>query len=1565
MPATAYVARIIDQLSTVGTPAGIDPALFNAFVRALGRQFRPPYQTRFDAAEVLGHMGELFEMTRRRGADEIAVRSHFDEGSAVFVTVMCDQPFIVDTILLVLRRRGLEYLGGFNVILAASRDAAGDLVGIGAEGSVSESVVRAEVDGVTEADLPVIEAEIHRALLLSRALVSDFQAMTELVESSAYRLARHADRSPELADSNREGSEFLRWLLSDNFVFMGGVFGDQRFGISREDVLAVSGLPADALTAGWETPALPLPVQVRKSTVESPVHRAGRLDELRIELRTERGDEVRSLYLQGLFTYKAMTQASRNVPVLRQILAHILSKEDARPGSFRYRGLGNAFDSLPTEFLFTASPEEITEMIDRVLEAEQERKVRVYIRQKPGKAMAYALVAMPKGRWSDKMRAEIEGELVRALHGSYSDHGVFIGRYDTMLLHFYLTGVRPLDEDEQSELVRRVTELATPWVDRLYDALLETYGEERADELIIRYGSAFDETYQQRSSMARTLRDIGLLEQLGQDRAALCDVYQDAQGCLNLVIYQRTDIILSDILPVLDNAGLVVIAEHDDAVNPRHGLPVMLDTFRIKEVSGVPTEQVLARAQLLIEGLQAVFTQKIPNDVLNRLILRAGLSWQAVDALRGYNGFARQLGQRYTLARVAEILGDRADLLALLWAFFEARFDPSQQEGREARVQAAGEALLDAVRAVSDVDQDATFRNLHNLIESTLRTNFYRRDRPFHYISFKFDCASVRAMPSPKMKMEIYVHHREVEGVHLRGGKIARGGIRWSDREDFRREILGLVSTQMVKNVLIVPEGSKGGFFLKHPVPRDPRELRRKADELYKVLIRGMLDVTDNYVAGEVVPPPEVVRWDADDPYLVVAADKGTAHLSDTANGLSKDYGFWLGDAFASGGSNGYDHKVVGITARGAWVLARRHFREMGRDPYKDEFTAVGIGDTGGDVFGNGVIESPKMKLLAAFNHLHVFLDPNPDPQRSFDERLRLFREVKGWDHYNQELISAGGGIYSRKAKSIPLSPEVQMMLGVLKPELPVDDVIRLILRMDVDMLLNGGIGTYFKASFESHQDAGDATNDNLRINANELRCRMAFEGGNLGFTQAARIEYAQRGGRVNNDAVDNSGGVDLSDHEVNLKILLNPMVAAGRLSLDDRNALLESMTEEVAQSVLANNDRHGRQLSLDQVRSARDPMQYSRVIDWVTVRGGRSRVELVLPSDEDLARRGSVGQGLTRPELAVLQANVKMHVKKILLSADPGPIPGFDDIVLRYFPKTVQERYRDDIPKHMLHRNIGMTSVLMHVAGEGGLALFPTMMELTGANPAVIAGAWLHAMQLVGADEIMAELRAADASVDAKYQAWVDLNDQVQGLVALWLAPGEPGPLREDKAAIAEVLSNVAGHRATAQEERARARADQYVGIKVPATTAGRIVALEDLVTAREIALLGGKGATGPAGIVRYLAVGEASRILPALRALAVRKTQGRWDAIAMGILKNRFLALLRQMVDGLDIGAKAQLGVDRVAFQLLKGPLGGLQAEMDRVLGDQPDVATLLVAEERIRGFVARTRLAEVGLP
>ena len=768
-----------------------------------------------------------------------------------------------------------------------------------------------------------------------------------------------------------------------------------------------------------------------------------------------------------------------------------------------------------------------------------------------------------------------------------------------------------------------------------------------------------------------------------------------------------------------------------------------------------------------------------------------------------------------------------------------------------------------------------------------------------------------------------------------------------------------LVSTQMIKNVLIVPVGAKGGFRMKHRV-LDRAERRRRADELYKVLIRGLLDLTDNYVDGEVVHPARVVFHDEPDPYLVVAADKGTAHLSNTANGLSAEYGFWLDDAFASGGSNGYDHKEVGITARGGWVTARRHFYEMGLDPDKDEFTCVGIGDTGGDVFGNGVIETPKMKLLAAFNHLHVFIDPNPDPQTSYEERLRLFEAVKGWDHYNPELISEGGGVFSRHAKSIPLSPQLQELLGVLKDELPVEVVIRLLLRLNVDLLWNGGIGTYVKASHEDDLDAGDPSNDQLRINGNELRARIIGEGGNLGFTQSGRIEYALSGGRINTDALDNSGGVDMSDHEVNLKILLNPMVAQGELALPDRNTLLKRMTDEVADQVLHNSDVHGRQMSLDIIRSQADPMSFSRTIGWACSRSGVSPADLRLPTHEELSRRATLGKGLTRPELCVLAAHVKMHVFNDLTAGSPDEIPDFDRRVINYFPGEIQREYRSKILSHMLKPSIGMTVVANDIVGEAGAWFFPGLSELTGASAPAIARAWIHAMALIDAEDLLSAIADSGTSLDVQYRAWSAATAAVFSLISLWLSPGESVPDADQQTQIRAVLERMSQLSGSAHQEQVRERIEALS--ELPDALAARIAALGDLTIAHEIVQLH-NGSELNNTIISYLAIGKSSRLLPTIQVLENRRAEGGWDPVAIAILRNRYLSQLRSLVRAIELGPEVALGVDRVTLRLSRGHLTELASEMEGFLSDASDIAALLVAEERIRARISREFTARGG--
>ncbi|RME24692.1 MAG: hypothetical protein D6798_10595 [Deltaproteobacteria bacterium] len=1560
MPMSAKIERVKQAASDLEAIEGIDPEVFQHFVANAARQLRAPFLVHHSPADAARLLRET--LARARQYQGTAPRVDYAiEGRRVHLwTTMPDQPFIVDTLRLMLKNAGWEYIAGFNLMVGVRRDENGAIVDIGPDAGPLESLTYFEAEVSDPRDVEAAAERLRGSLTLAQAMVADFHAITDLVDRVSVRLKRRVAQMPHLADDLRETADFLQWLLNDNFVFMGAAMGEERLGIARQELSRI--WPCDDLFT-WNGDRAEQLVCVRKGHLESRLHRAGRVDEIKVRIPNADGS-YEELLLQGMFTYRAVTQPSRQVPWLRRMLSHILSAEDSQPGTYRYKGIANVFDSLPTEFLFTADEDEVAGIIERVLEAEIQQDARAYVVQRSQDDVTFALVAMPKSRFSEGLRERMEGLLLDATGATYCDHGVFVGRFDTMLVHFYLTGSRKLSDEDIDELLARLTDLATPWEERLIGAATERFGSARASELMARYATAFDESYRLYNDPARAVSDMEIMERLGERKPLLADLFRDKDGRINLRVYQARDVLLSDMLPVLDDFGLIIIDQYSNTVEVRDGPSINLDTFRLAGVWGVPDDKVMAQAAELVAGVEAVFAHDMDDDVLNRVLLRAAIPWQAVDMIRAYLGYARQLGLGYTLVRLQELLLAQPALASKLWELFEARFNPDLPGDRAARYAEVADEYLLLLRGVDDHDQDVVFRTLYNLVDSSLRTNFYRPDRKMWSISFKVDCSKVRHMPEPRMKYEIYVHHRAVEGLHIRGGDIARGGIRWSDRSDYRQEILDLVTTQMVKNVLIVPEGAKGGFFLKKS-PSDRAERRKRADDMYEVLIRGMLDVTDNIVDGKVVHPPGVVRHDGDDPYLVVAADKGTAHLSDRANAISRAYGFWLDDAFASGGSHGYDHKAVGITARGAWRTVARHFRELGMDPYSQDFTAIGIGDPSGDVFGNGVIETPHMRLQAAFNHLHVFLDPNPDPRRSYEERVRLFKAARGWDAYDTSLLSEGGGIYSRRAKSIKLSPQAQKMLGTLESELPVDAVIRLILRMKVDLFWNGGIGTYVKASWESHQQAKDPTNDELRINADELRCRIVGEGGNLGFTPEARIEYALKGGRLNTDAIDNSGGVDMSDHEVNLKILLGPVVARGDLTMEARNELLRSLTDTVAEQVLQNNDIHGRQISLDEIRSARDPLFFFPTIQWVVGRSGHSIADLHLPSHDALKRRAASRQGLTRPELAVLQAHVKMHVFKDLMQDDPALIPDFDTKVREYFPPAIRQAYADEIPRHMLYKHIGMTVVTTEVFGHAGATFFPSLMELTGASAARVAAAWFRAMELVEVARFRERLKATTRDQTARYRAWIALTDAALRLVATWLSPGEPEVTPEELDAVRDVLRRLPKVRGTVHSDRIQGRRKNYATAGISKEISSRLAALGELTVAREIHRLHTAHPDERIGqtIVRYLAIGEASRLLPAVRALELRRTRERWDPVAMAILRNRYLGLIRKLVEVVPVGPEVRLGVDRLARRLARegtGVLAPLQHEMDRILGDAPDLPTLLVAEERVYAWIARFEAA-----
>jgi glutamate dehydrogenase len=1534
MSTTATASR--QQLQTAlkswrGSMAEADRPLFKSFVEAALGRLRGSFLSDHGPKELLSAFEQVFNLSLVRPVGEVALDLVPGDRGAVLLSVMQDQAFIVDTQRLFLRGHGAEWRGGFNLVLPLERDASGRLVGVGEAGE-PESVGFALVeDGDLLANRDAALHELRRSLALARRMVADFGEVTALV-GELVRTCRGPANQPETA-------AFLEWLCSENFVFMGAESAGRRLGFQAAEP-PFRGDPEGV----WPTAHPPGTVRVRKSEVESPVHRSGRIDEITVSVPGQP-----SLYLRGLFTYRAITAPSRGVPILRGVLGAILAQQPSAPGSYRYKGIANVFDALPTEFLLATPQAVIAETVDKIFEAEQVAEVHVGVYQ-TATGTSLALIAMPQGRYSEDLRRQIETELCASLGATCSESGVHVSRFDTVLLHYWLrSGVAPSAATIQA-LTERVRALATPWSERLWTGLHEAFGEAEADRLGDRYGKAFGDAWIRDNTPERTIRDLQQLEAMG-DRRVAADLY--AQGDqLVLRLFQSTDVYLTDILPVLDHFGLVVMDAAATSIAAANAT-FHVDSFRLQ-----PSGPLLERSGLLTEALHNVFAGMVGDDALNRLVVSSGLSWREVDILRGYMRYCRQFQIKIDPVRMVEILLANPVTCHALVDLFHARFDPDLTGDRPTRIAAAEKLVSDELKLILSHDEDLLLSSIFQLISATVRTNYYRTDRQAWYLSFKLDCSKVALMGRNRPMFEIWVHAKEVEGVHLRFGKVARGGLRWSDRDDFRTEVLGLVTTQQVKNVVIVPTGSKGGFFLKRP-SRDPIARRREADLHYETFIRGLLEVTDTTRNGVVVPPPRVVRHDPDDPYLVVAADKGTAHLSDTANRLSLAYGHWLGDAFASGGSNGYDHKKVGITARGGWVLVKRHFAEMGRDPYTQAFTCMGVGDMGGDVFGNGLIESPHTKLLAAFNHVHIFLDPNPDMARSYNERVRLFNAVKGWDHYDRSVISEGGGVFDRQAKSIPLSPQAQAMLGLDQPEAQPNEVMHAILKMDVDLFWNGGIGTYVKASKETHADADDRANDAVRIDAPELRAKVVGEGGNLGFTAKGRIEAARRGVRLNTDAIDNSGGVDMSDHEVNLKILLDQVVSSGRMTLEARNKLLEEMTEEVANLVLADNDTHGRQISRDQLRSAMDIFQFGRAIAFIEREFGRRRETLNLPSDEEIAARAANGEGLTRPELAVLQAWVKMYVRREMLAGDPKQLPGYDALLVSYFPKRVRELFPAEIRTHMLANEIATTMAITRIVADAGAAFFPLNIEATGASVLEVAAGYLQAQRLARMDEVRTVLEQLRPSValPTLNRCWVAVDKGAREVLRFWLSSRGKLPTDAEVSEMATAADAVFALQASEVAARHKREIEELKTLDLPSEIARLVLDAQYLNVALMVWAEAERAKVPFAEmVVRHLAVARASRLQDVIDSLSGRPASGRWDPLAYRILYNRFYALLNRLVAKLPIQAK-NATVDQLEPDLAAGPLADVRAQVDAILGrEAATVSTLLVLEERLESAVAR---------
>ncbi len=1276
-----------------------------------------------------------------------------------------DAPFIFDSLKNYFRKAGLRVFSAIHPILTVRRQWE-RVVGIGDpyQDGDKELLCRFRIEHVEPKDrLRRIQHEIFSMLKCLFLSLEDFDDMLAAVDEVSRRLRSREDGS-DLGPTR----DFLRWLNQENFIFMGvsnyRLGGDgtpdrqaeSALGIFRDPLLLPVVFPG--VMEKLESQIVPAAddrtlVEIDYCRDASAIYHLEPIDAIVIRQWTEHDNLDRATLLLGRFSQGSFVQRSADVPLIREKQRWLLENSNAAPMSHSFRQIRALFNRFPRRELFYASASELKPFLDQVAQMTGDDEIAIHHRLGRGYAALY--VGFSRMRYSYR----VEQALARALSERFGpvDSIASEDASTVQIVTFYFDLDRlehPIDEEAAKRIVE---ELVTTWEDSLARALTEHFGERHGRELFNRWVTPETRSgiYRESTPPQEVPSDIEHLEAL-EDRLELGVTPRSAER-LTISLYSLRTLGFVETLATLRNLGLRVKGEIHIPIRKPDGQKVHLYRYEIED-SPARIASVVAGTSRLADALRAIGEERASDGALNALILTAGLTWRQVEVLRTLRNHLQQIRPHYSVDTVNGVVLSNTGVAKALFRAFESKFDPALTE-REKAMQKAQEELDQALDGVRNLLDDEVLRALQNLIWSSVRTNFYQRpERPV--IAIKVESGKVEGMPSPKPLYEIYVHARKLEGIHLRGGKVARGGIRWSDRhDDFRIEILGLMKTQTVKNAIIVPVGAKGGFALKGELPPRPA-LDAYLVDRYREFISGLLDVTDNIVDGKVVHPPEVVLHDDDDPYLVVAADKGTAHLSDTANTVSKHYGFWLGDAFASGGSVGYDHKKVGITARGAWECIKHHFQNLGVDVDKEPFTAVGVGDMAGDVFGNGMLLSQTTRLLAAFNHLHIFLDPAPDPEKSYAERERLFRLPRSsWRDYHLSLISQGGGIFERSAKSIPVSPEAKALLGIEADKVSGEEMIRRILTAPVDLLYNGGIGTYVKASTEDHVAVGDRTNDRVRVDASALRARVVGEGGNLGFTQRARLEYWAKGGHLNNDAIDNSGGVDMSDHEVNIKILMDLLVKKGEVTARERNSVFKEMTEDVARLVLADNTAQALALTLDGRRSAARYEEFVDLVYELITSGVMDRVGSDVPSRKELLETETRPRGLPRPLLALVLSHVKIWAFSGILESDfPESAFGLP-FLTGYFPERLHV-FSKHFGDHRLKREIIATGAANHVVNHAGVEFLSRMTRLTSRPPGDVVRSYMECSSGEKAREKREEILASRKNASDTQQALLDLEE-------------------------------------------------------------------------------------------------------------------------------------------------------------------------------------------------------------
>ncbi|MEO3475595.1 NAD-glutamate dehydrogenase domain-containing protein [Roseomonas sp. CAU 1739] len=1286
-----------------------------------------------------------------------------------------DMPFLVDTVLSALALHGRAVASLLHPVLRVRRDPAGRLLALDPAASTRESMMRVTLGAAgpvlsgaaarpAEA-LDRLEQALAGALIDVRAATAAFPTMLDLLHTAESEVA-----APGSADAE-EAAAFLHWLAEDNFVLLGhrrfALAADGAIAIVPEENLGLLRDPAvpvfDALRdlsaippAVRATLAHPTPVAVAKANMRSTVHRPQHADVVATRIFDADGNVIGGRLFLGLFAAAAYNRNPRSIPLLRRKVDHILAIAGVEADSHDGRALRNILDTWPRDELFQAPAEVILDGARRALDLTIRPRAALVVRHDPFERFVSAIAWLPRDTFDTRLRERAGQMIARAFGGRLSAFYIALGDAPLARIH-YIIATKPgeVPSVDTAALESAIAQAARGFGERLAEALTATEGEAEAAARLARWRDSFPAAYRETVTAAQGVADIHLSERAiaaGRPRADLQRAPGAGPRALTLRLANAGGpLALADALPLFESLDLRAVEEQPYHLTPAEGPPTVLHVYRLEAGADCPED----RFDEILGALSALLDGAAEADGFNRLVLRAGLDWRECWLLRAMFRWAKQVGFPFAQASVEAALSAQPEAARLLVEIFRRRFDPDATDRDTSKAEAAWTMLLDGIE---NPDEDRILTRLRVLLDAMLRTTFFQNKDT---IAFKLDSALAGEMPLPRPWREIFVHGMRMEGCHLRAGPVARGGIRWSDRrEDFRTEILGLMKAQRLKNVIIVPTGAKGGFVLKHPPPASDREaFQAEGIACYKLLVRGMLDLADNYQGTAVVTPPGIIRRDGEDPYIVAAADKGTATFSDIANGLSAEYGFWLGDAFASGGSAGYDHKGMGITARGAWVMIDRHFQEtLGRSVQDAPFDMVGVGDMSGDVFGNGLLVSRQTRLRAAFDHRHIFLDPDPDAEASFVERERLFALPRSsWADYTASLISAGGGVFARNAKTIPLSAQAQAMLGIAAERAEPVVIMQAILRMEVDLLYFGGIGTYLKASTESQADAGDRANDSIRINGSEVRAKVVGEGANLGVTQAGRIEAARQGIRINTDALDNSAGVSTSDHEVNIKILLADAEGEGVLTRRNRDELLRAMTDEVAGLVLRDNHQQSLAVTLEQMGGADELSAQAALMDTLEHAGLLDRAVAGLPDAAAMARRIGAGDALTRPEIAALLPFAKLWLTDALGDSDLPDEPALLPALVAYFPHPLRDAYARYIERHRLRRDLVATIVANAVANRLGCA---ALARLTmAADPVAACRAALLAAEAFGLEAACDAIDAAPAAADTRLTALLSLR--------------------------------------------------------------------------------------------------------------------------------------------------------------------------------------------------------------